>query len=189
MAAIDTLGEVCDRLTQGLMFHSDHASLHRLVGMRGFSRMHEHQFLCDSIAMRRVTDWAISHCGMLPPQGQQSKPKTLDPWMRVERTRIDAGNRRKAVSGSFDAWVDWESDTKATYQQAYDALMESGDVDAAAMVLDLVRDVSNELAEAEEMRLNLMVTSYDLPHMLELQDALAESCERKIAKVGKDLIG
>lgn len=181
MSVPDVLGEVSDRLVQGLMFHNEQASLNRLLGFYGFAAMHECQYFNDSADMRRVNDWCVDHCGVIPDQGRQSASSVLDKWRGRDRDGIDADARREALVSSFDEYVAWERGTLSLYKRACDALVRCGEYDAYHLVEGLACEVSDELADARRLRSELSGTGWDMSYAMDRQHGI-ESKYRKATK-------
>lgn len=187
MSVPDVLGEVSDRLVQGLMFHNEQASLNRLLGFYGFAAMHEYQYLSDSICMRLVNDWCVDHCGMIPQQGRQSASSVLDKWRGRDRDGIDRDMRRRALIESFEEYVAWERGTLSLYQRACDSFVRGGESFAYHLIETLVCEVGDELAEARRMWTELSATDWDMAYVMEQQRQLESDYRKLTAKIGKEL--
>lgn len=182
MLVPDVLGEVSDRLVQGLMFHNEQTSLNRLLGFYGYAAMHKYQYLSDSMDMRMVNDWCIDHCGVIPQQGRQSASSVLDKWRGRSRDGIDCETRRSALIDSFDEYVAWERGTLSLYQRACDALVRGAEYEAYHLVEGLACEVGDELADAQRMKTELSATQWDMSYAMEQQPRFESKYRKKMTK-------
>lgn len=185
MPAIDVYGEVSDKLVEGMMLHSDHADLFDFLGLKGFKRLHEYGYLHDTGNYRMIHRYAINHLGMIPPQGRQERPTSLDAYMGRDRMDVAEGERRESVEGSITAWVMWERETKAAYQRAWETLTRIGEVAAARPIEKLIKDVDRELKKAERLHIRIKATGYDMGHIMEMQGDMHDKYREKIRCVGE----
>ena len=161
MAAVDVLGTVADRLVEGMMFHSDHADLCRLMGFKRLTKLHERGFRDDSSALRMVHGLCIERTGMLVPQGRQERTRTLDRWQGVRRRGIPTEDRAKALESVMSDWLDWEDGTADTYRMAARRLWEMGETALSLRVNDLAEETEAELAGATDLYCRLSASGWD----------------------------
>ena len=57
--------KIVNRQIAALMFHDKMADLYDFLGLYGFKRVHEYQYLSESIAFRGVKRYFINHHNML----------------------------------------------------------------------------------------------------------------------------
>jgi hypothetical protein len=160
------LGRVSDTLVGGMMFHSDHADLMRLLGLMRFARLHEDGYMSDSKAYRKVRAMCIDHGRMLCPSGDQSRGKSLDQLRGKRSDQISAQDRRQLLKGSFEAWAKWEADAASTYAEAAKGLEEC-EV-ARHRVLRMQRSAEREMVEAKRALEEMSACGWDLIHAYEI---------------------
>lgn len=160
---LDAMASVCDRLTGGLMFHSDHADLMRFLGLEGFAEMHEYGFAHDSRALRRMRSDCIERLGRIPPQGDQRRGAALSKLMAYSRSDLSASDRYKLTVDSLRAWAEWERGTAQVLNDAKSLL----DGALWKRVDKLARGAEDEAVEAETLSMEAMAC--DMAHVYDMQ--------------------
>lgn len=163
---LDAIGLVSDRLVGGMMFHSDHADLMGLIGVKGLRKMHERGFRDDSHNMRKVRRACMSQLGKMPSHGNQERTKTLDSVVGRSNDNIGASERQRLVRSSMADWVKWESDTIAIYANACDKV--AGNACLWELVRGLQADTERELARAKRLMQEFDACGYDMTHIYEM---------------------
>lgn len=161
MAAIDVLGTVCDRLVEGMMFHSDRADLCRYMGFEKLTKLHEDGFADDSAAFRKVRRLCVSRLDAFPSQGRQERGHVLDSWKGRARHAVTTEERCDALMAVMQDWVEWEDGTAETYRTAARRLWEMGETALAKKMNGLADDTECELAEAKALHNRLISTGWD----------------------------
>lgn len=160
------LGRASDTLVGGMMFHSDHADLMRLLGLMGFARLHEDGYRSDSKAYRKVRAMCVDHGRMLCPSGNQSRGKSLDALKGKRSDQINAQDRRQLLKNSFEEWANWEADASSTYAEVAKGL--DGDEVARHKVLKMQRSAERELVEAKRILDEMSACGWDIVHAYEI---------------------
>ena len=83
---------------------------------------------------------------------------------KVENTK------QNAVKTGLETWVSWEKDTLKLYQNLYKELFTLGEIASANKINELICDVQEEIAEAEQYHLNKVAVGYDIVYIVEEQD-------------------
>lgn len=161
MAAIDVLGTVCDRLVEGMMFHSDRADLCRFMGFERLTGLHEDGFSDDSAAFRKVRRLCVSRLDAFPSQGRQERGHVLDAWKGRARHAVTTEERHDALVAVMQDWVEWEDGTAETYRTAARRLWDMGETALAKRVNALADGTESELAEAKALHNRLIATDWD----------------------------
>lgn len=166
MAATDVLASMSDKLVGGMMFHSDHADLSRMMGIEWLAELHEDGFAHDCEAFRKVRREGIRHTGMLVPGGRQERTHVLDKW--ASSKAWDAQPDAESLRSAMLDWCDWEASAADTYRNAYRRLMDMGEMSLAKLVRKLAEDTELELAEARELMQEMSASGWDMPHVLSM---------------------
>ena len=174
MAAIDVLGEVADRLVEGMMFHSDHADLMCFIGLRGLKRYHECGYHDDAKMFRKVHRMGVKYCGKLVPNGDQRSIDVLAPYMTYTQGEMDAKGKRDALMNSMQAWVSYEEETVKVYSRAARDLWGMGESTLWEKVFQLQKKAEHELALAMKLHHEMQACDYDMCHVLDMQKAMHE---------------
>lgn len=171
MSATDILGSVSDRLVGGMMFHSDHADLCRWLGVGWLADLHEEGYEHDSRCLRMVHRLGIRFCGVMVPDGRQSRSRSLDAYRQTKRWDVKCDVRESALSDAMHDWVDWENGTATMLNSAYRRLHDSGETKVALKVRRIATDTEGELAHARDLLTEMEAVRWDMTHVLRMCDS------------------
>lgn len=188
MPAIDVFAKVSDHLIDGMMMHEQMADYYNFLGLDGFKRLHEYHFLCETISMRRIHRYSIDHCNRLLPVAN-TKHIDVIPVERSNFTRqaVESETKSNAVETGMREWCKWEHETKEPYAKSAKDLYDAGEVAAAHMICELVRDVDDECEYADRLALSLSAVDYDMQVIVPMRHELHGKYRKKLHDVGKKL--
>lgn len=175
MTAAEIFEQISTRQIVALMLHDQLADYFDFLGLPGYRALHEYRCRDESEGMRATHRYYLSRFQRLIPTGRPEDPAVLpSSWSGRERSEVDASTRRKAVREGFRHWVEWERGTCQLLAQSARDLSDIGEVAAADEVRRMLHETDQELADAQEMLLELEAVDYDLTVILPAQEALRE---------------
>ena len=180
MTVEEIFGTIASHMVEGLMFHSQMAEYYEFLGLHGYSQCHEYHYLCESKSYHKtIIDFIDCFNKLLP--GMKAEDPGLIPssWYKHIRTDVDMNTKRNAVKTGLEKWVNWERDTKNLYQQMYKELIALNEIAAADKIVDLIKDVTNELKDAEQYLLNKKSVEYDMVNIIDEQNKEKDEYEIK----------
>ncbi len=170
-----------ERLLEGMVFHDEMAKYFDFLNLRGFMKCHEYHYAEETKGYRELSRYYMGHHHKLIPVLPMQKPDVIPSnWYNATQDQVDISTRQSGIKSAFEKWVKWERETKAIYQDAYLSLIEIGEPAAAEFVLQMVRDVEEELKHAESKHITLESVGYDLISIITRQDNLYEKYKCKI---------
>lgn len=187
MSKEDLYMAIRDRQITALMFHSQMADLFDFLGLKGFKRLHEYQYLSESMEYRKLCRYYINHNNKLLVGGHPGSPKVIpEDWGQYTRFDVTPQVRKQAVEKAFMDYRDWESGTKDLYSQCSIALMDLGYVADSTMICGMVKDVDLELKTLDRIFLRLRAVTFDPIETMDMQDELHEHYKEKIKDIGEE---
>lgn len=176
---------ISTRQVIALMFHDDMADLFDFLGLRGFKRMHEYQYLTESAEHRALKRYYINHHGKLLPEASLT-PVSVIPsdWVQYNRMDVTPAVRKQYTQRAMEQYLEWEMETKALYSKMAVYLMDWQKMADFNKVNELVCDVDTELKYLERLCLELKSVDYDPAYVLMLQEKYHEMYEEKSKKIG-----
>ena len=84
-------------------------------------------------------------------------------------------------------WCKWEHETKGLYAKSAKDPYDAGEVAAAHVICELVRDVDDECEYADRLALSSSAVGYDTQVIVPMQHELHEKYRKKPHGVGKKL--
>ena len=140
---------------KGLMVHSQLADYYRFLGLTKYADCHEHRYSDEICNWRKIAQYYVEHFNRLITEKQISNPDVIpSDWYGVSRQEVDSSTKRRAVEKGIKIWVDWETDTKKLYEEAFGELLALGEGSAAMRVKKCMCAVDCELADAQQYMLN-----------------------------------
>lgn len=162
MSCEEIFQAIRDRQITALMFHDQSSDLFDFLGLKGFKRMHEYQYLSESLEHRKLSRYYLNHHNRILGEGYIENPRAIPgDWGKYTRFEVTTNIRRQALEKSFIDYHNWESKTKELYCHYAKRLLDLGHVADFNEVNRLVEDVSLELKYLERMILSLRSISYD----------------------------
>lgn len=162
MSCEEVFRAIKERQIIALMFHDQSADLFDFLGLNGFKRMHEYQYLAESLEHRRLSRYYLNHHNKLLFEGPLDNPQAVpEDWAKYTRFEVTPSVRKQSVERSFGDYYDWEHETKECYSEYAKRLLDLGHVADFNMVNCLVKDVDLELKYLSRMLITLKSISYD----------------------------
>jgi hypothetical protein len=170
------------------MFHDQMADLFDFLGLMGFKRMHEYQYLSESAEHRALKRYYLNHHNKLLNELEVYRPKEIpDDWYRYTRFDVTQTVRTQAIEKAFTRYSDWEAETKELYESCAKALLDMGHVADYCKVKSLVCDVDMELKGLDRLFLTLKSTGFSDVYIASIQDELHECYRKKAKEIGVDI--
>lgn len=188
MTSEDIFKAIHDHQITALMFHTQMADLFDFLGLRGFKRMHEYQYLSESAEHRGLCRYYINHHNKLLVGGHPQGPQVIPAeWGQYTRFDVTPQVRKQAVEKAFNEYREWESSTKKAYSEYSKALMGLGCVADALKINEYIKDVDQELKCLDRLLLKLKAMSFDAVGMMDMQEELHEHYRQKTKDIGVDI--
>ena len=180
MTVEEIFSHIAKHMIEGLMVHSKLADFYGFIGFKGYEKCHEYHFFCENISYRELNNYYLHHFGKIIIDRQFDNPDII-PGNWLQHTRADVGveTRKNSVQTGVERWVVWERETKVLYQNMYSELIRLGEIAAALFVKDLIEDVDDELAQAEQDWIEKRSIDYDINDiMMEQEEMYKQYCKK-----------
>lgn len=174
-----------ERQITALMFHDSMADMFDFLGLRGFKRMHEYQYLVESAEHRSLKRYYLNHHGKMLPEAKVSSVSVVPAdWYKYNRMDVTQPIRKQAVQSAFKKYLAWETETKEVYSKMAAYLMEWHKVADFNKVNELLMDVDRELKYLERLCIRLQSVDYDPVYVDTLQGIYHEKYKNMTKKIG-----
>lgn len=161
-----TVNEIFENLAshmlKGAMFHEELSNYFGFLNLCCYQKRHEKHFYCELKNYRHICKYYLCHYDKLLKYEHDSEDIIPLNWYRYERQDVDTSTKRNAVKTAIEKWVEWETETKAFYQQMYKELITLNEIATAEKLSCYIHDVSKELKEAKHHHLMLKSVDYDI---------------------------
>lgn len=189
MSVEEIFADIIAHSTEGMMFHDQLAEYFEFIGLSGFASEQQMRLSEETAEHMRITRYFIDHYNTLPQEQELKNPAVIPSgWYGYKRQDVDSATRRNGVAEGFSRWIEWEKSTKELYEEKAKSLLDMGAVAGAIVVGKLASDVNDELATAEQEKLELEAMNYDLAGIIELQSKsdLASKAPRSTEEASYD---
>lgn len=162
------------------MFHDQMRQYFDFLNLKGFKRMHEHHYKEESDSLVKTDSFYMRHANSFIPEYSVSTQSYIPQnWRSYRRQDVDATTKRRAVKDAMAKWVEWERQTKDLYSTSYKELLNDNAIDFADFVKEnLLLDVSEELAFAESLYMELENCDYDMVYLAEIQPGYSKKFKK-----------
>ena len=186
MTCEDMYATMSNRMTAALMMHGDMADYFSFLGMHGFKRVHEYQYLSESMGRNRLHHKYIDiHNKIIPDNFDIAEKVEVIPkdWIKYTRADIDDSVTPKFVRHAMEIYRDWEKETVEMYSCIYCMMIEHMCVPDAELVKEYIDDVQHELKKIHRLIEELQDTGYDTVYMIEMQKNIHDKYKKKIREI------
>lgn len=169
-----------DRMHEAICFHSQLADYFCFLGLQGFKRMAEYQYMKECAALRKMHRRYIDMHHMILPMSECDTPDIIPgDWHRYTTHDIDDTVIPKFVRMALKQYYEWEHETKELYQELSRKLMDLGLVADHEYIKELLVDVEKECKKAMHLYESLNGTGYDVNAIHQMQDKYHEKYKKK----------
>lgn len=171
---IDIFSTISAHIVKGLMIHEKMCDYYDFLSLQGYVRCHEYHYLSESIELLKINRFYISKFGEMIPETRVDSNIDIIPssWYRYKSSDVDSATKKSAVKDGLEKWKRYEEETKELYEDCYRSLINEGDLVCADYVMDLIRDVTEELDEVSKMHLDLKSIDFDMNYIIDKQEEL-----------------
>ena len=174
-------------MVEGLMFHSQLADYYGFLAFPGYQKCHLYHYLEESCNYKKLAQYYLTHYHKLILDKQFNNPKVIpEGWFNHVQLDVSVDTKQKAIKLGFEKWINWEQQVKDFYQKKYNELLNMGEADAALEIGLCMKEVANELAEAEQYHYRNLGMNYSLIDLTMLQDEIYDKYAKKIRNKFKD---
>lgn len=83
-------------------------------------------------------------------------------WYRYTAQEVDINTKRSCIKELMEKWIEWEKETKHLYEEMYLELTGLKEIAAALYITKLIKDVDEELSNAQQSLLDLEAIGFNL---------------------------
>lgn len=184
MTIEEIFSALASQMVEGLMVHSKLSDYYSFLGLLGYSKCHRYHYFEENINYRKISDYYLLHYNKIIEEGPVSNPEIIPSiWYKHKRLDVIEQTRKTSIQAGFDKWVAWEKETKEKYEQLYKELMALNEVASALEISKLIKDVDEELAEAEQKRLEQIANDYNISDIINKQEELEKEYQIKLEEL------
>lgn len=168
------------RQLEGVMFHHSMVEYFEFLTLPGFAELQRYRFDSELSEYKALHKWFIEEFNVLPQTNAETQNVVPKDWYKYNRYDVTIVNRQHGVKDGFAEWIKWEESTRKIFAEIYSKLLGvAGWMPLAIHIAPLVEDVSNEIADAEEIAFLFAGMNYDMPTIISMQNEFYQKYHKK----------
>lgn len=180
----DIYAIVQERMCLATDFHSQLADFFCFLGLQGFKRMCEYQYMKECAELRKTHKRYIDNHHRIIPPGMDvyagNKPDVIPKdWNRYTTQDIDDNVIPKFVRMALTKYYEWETETKDILTEQCERLMQLNLYADYEFLKEMILDVEKEIKKVMRLYEQLNGTGYDVTTIHGVQDKYHEKYKKK----------
>lgn len=169
-----------EHMQKALSFHEQLADYFCFLGLQGFKRKLEYQYMCEVAGKRKLHHKYINMHQKIIPLRRTELPQMIPrDWNKYTTADVNDSVLPKFVKSAMEQYKDWEEKTKQLYEEMWQKAMNYGMAADAEYISELVEDVMKEQKKINRMCEQLNGTGYDATAIHTMQDKYHERYKKK----------
>ena len=101
--------ELMARQVYALMFHDEMATYFGFLGLKGYSKMHKHQYLSESMTYRKIQEHFMKRHHEIVISFPVTDPDVIpSEWLKHNQFDVTENIKMKAIKEGFETYKSWE---------------------------------------------------------------------------------
>lgn len=181
MTVDELFSELSVHMIKGMMLHEQMANYYHFLGLEGYKKCHEYHYISESLTFRKLNCFYVEQYNKLIPNVKIENTDIIpNNWYNHVRQDVDTNTKRNAIQSGLVKWVKWEKDTKVLLEQTYRDLIDIDEVAGALFISEMIKDVCEEIKDAEQYHLNKESIAYDMIQIIDEQKKDSSKYSKKI---------
>ena len=184
MTIEEIYSQIAQRMIEGLMTHSQLADYFGFLGLKGYQEQHIYHYFEENKNYKCVAKYYLNHYNKLLVEQPFKNPKVIpEDQYRFTRQQVNDEVRKTALTAGIERWVYQERETKKFYEQRYDELIHLNEIAGAEEIKKYILDVDYELAEAEQLHLELLAMNFSMEDIIIAQGDIQKKFHKKMKEI------
>lgn len=184
MAIPEVYSQIAQRMIEGLMTHSQLADYFGFLGLEGYQKCHLYHYFEENNNYKCIANYYLKHHNKLLLDMPFNNPKVIpEDQFQYNRQQVTKEVRKSAIAAGIERQIVQERGTKKFYETKCTELIQLGDLAGAEEVKKYIIDVDYELAEAEEIYLELNAIDFDINDIVTQQDEIYKKYKKKLKEI------
>lgn len=169
-----------EHMKKALCFHEQLADYFCFLGLQGFKRKLEYQYMCEVAEGRKLHHKYINiHKKLIPVHQIEVIQFIPREWSKYTTEDVNDNVLPKFVKSAIEQYKEWEEETKELYEELWQKCINVGLVADAKYISELIEDVTKELKKINRMHEQLNGTGYNAVSIHDMQDKYHEKYKKK----------
>lgn len=180
MTVEEIFSELSAHMIKGLMVHDQMTKYYCFLNLKGYAKCHMYHYLSENKDYIELNHYFHRRHNKLITEKSVSNPKIIPTsWFAYSRTDADATTKRNAVKTGLEKWIEWETDTLSLYSKMYKELFDLGEIADAEYISCLVKEVSEELSQAQSLYIQKKTCDFEIGSLMaDQEEKFLKYCEK-----------
>lgn len=163
MAIQDIFTKLSNRMVGAMMVHTQLTELFTFIDLMSDIEMQKKQLHEETDGLLKLEEYCAQHYHMLITANNPPSIDLLNLKMLKELSNeLTPDDHAYLIQYGLKEWIKWEKESKVIYEDAYRNLIDISEIAAADFVMQYIRDVDEELNNAELLYRVRDVIDWDL---------------------------
>lgn len=162
-----------NQMVGAMMMHTQLAQLFTFIDLLPDARRQEQQLLEETHGLVELNKYFSQHHHTL---AIADNPPQIDIFdlnvFKKETGELTPEDKIELIRYGMNKWIEWERESKIMYEDAYKTLIDLSEVASAEFITRYIRDVDQELRDAERLYRVRDAIEWDLPTIYDKQARL-----------------
>lgn len=187
MTVEEIFNTLAAHMKKGIALHWQYSEAYNFLNLKGYKKCHFYHYLSEIKNYNSLCHYYMSRYHKLINPNKIDEVEVIpSSWYKYVQFSVDTNTKRNAVKDMMKSWVEWEHSTKELIQTLYKELFNLNELAAAKKFCFFLQDVDEELKDAENKRLKLESSGYDIIYILDKQEKMYDKYKEKIKNLFKD---
>ena len=184
MTVDEIFSHACTHMVEGVMVHLQMSDYFNFLGLKGYYLCHRYHYYEENNNYLELSNYYLTHYNKIPVDNKINNPQIIpENWYKYTRQDVDNSTRKASIQQGFEKWINWEKQTKAFYVRLYEELLALNEVAASTELERYIKDVDYELAEAEQILLELKALDFNVSDIILEQDKICKDYKKRIKEI------
>lgn len=178
--AEDVYCALSEHMAKGISFHEQLADYFCFLGLHGYKKMLEYQYMEECESKRHLHKRYIEQHGkIIVPKEIQIPMFIPKDWSKYTTKDIDDSLVPKFVRSALEEYRKWEEQTKEVLKEQCSILMDANMIPDYEYVKEIIVDVEEEIKKVRKIVDKLNGTGYDVTMIHGVQDRYYDEYKKK----------
>lgn len=170
--------KLLEHMMLGVKFHEQAMLYFEFLTLPGYKKCQEYHYYEELINYRKLYDYYLDVYKKLLKIAPQQYDLINMNMYKYSRDVIDTNTKRNVIREIMKKWIAWETETKELLENCYKEVSSAA---ASVKILELLKEVEQELCNATNKYIQLETVDYDIIMIEEEQMSLQKEYKHKIA--------
>lgn len=148
-------------MQQGLLLHNQLADCFCFLGLQGFKRMAEYQYMNECADLRKLHKYYIdNHYKVLPICDTEIEEIIPNEFRKYTSFDVDENSVSRYTKLFSETWTEWEEKTKELLEHCYEKLQTMGMYSDAEFIREFMKNVEDEQKKVVRMQKQVQGSGY-----------------------------